>query len=268
MNLIEFFGTVIKPKICKGRFMLAPLNNQKIGDNIFALRDKDVNAFVYKKDGGTIAIDCGYKNSKNIPFAIKELAIDENGVTDLFLTHLDLDHAGGVDVRCGRIYLNAKIYLGEIESGYLTGRLCRKKLGFIRLNTPIKLESGYNLLADNQTVMCGNIKVQALLVQGHTMGHLCYLIDDKYLFSGDSVILVKGIGHSFYKLWNYDDGLNHKSLERLKALKDIEKVITSHSGLTADIEKAFQNLQCSPKWKEKGYKVDDNAPYNPFAKEK
>ena len=78
MNMIEFFGTVIKPRMSKGKFMVAPLGNMQINDNIYALRDKDVNAFVYKKGNAMIAIDCGYKNSANIPIAIKELGIDEN----------------------------------------------------------------------------------------------------------------------------------------------------------------------------------------------
>ena len=63
MNLVEFFGTIVKPRMCKGKYMFAPINNEKIGENIYALRDKDVNVFLYKKEDVLIAIDCGYKNS-------------------------------------------------------------------------------------------------------------------------------------------------------------------------------------------------------------
>ncbi len=94
MTLIEFFGLKVEPLITKGKRFVAPLYNQKINENIYAMRDKDCNAFIYKKDNEIIAIDCGYKNSSNIPNALREFDISANDVTALFLTHLDLDHSG------------------------------------------------------------------------------------------------------------------------------------------------------------------------------
>jgi hypothetical protein len=41
-------------------------------------------------------------------------------------------------------------------------------------------------------------------------------------------------------------------------------VITSHSGYTENIKDAFSNINELPKWKEKKYKVSENAPYNPY----
>ena len=215
MNIIEFFGTAIKPKISKGKYMVAPINNEKVGESIYALRDKDVNAFLYKKENNIIAIDCGYKNSENITKAMDYFCINENDVSHLFITHLDLDHAGGIDKRCKRIFKNAKIYLGKIEIKYAENKLYRKKIGFIGLKSPIKLPDNCFILEDMQTEYIGNIKVQAILIQGHTLGHLCYLIDDKYLFTGDSIILVYGKGYCFYDLWNIDSKLNIESLEKL-----------------------------------------------------
>ena len=56
MNLVEFFGTKVKPELCRGKYMFAPLDNALIGGGIYALRDKDVNAFVYRKANDVIAI--------------------------------------------------------------------------------------------------------------------------------------------------------------------------------------------------------------------
>jgi glyoxylase-like metal-dependent hydrolase (beta-lactamase superfamily II) len=264
MGLIEFFGLKIKPKMSKGKYLFAPLGNLKITDNIYAVRDKDVNAFVYKKGNDCIAIDCGYKNSDRVSQGLKILGIDEGAVTDLFLTHVDLDHAGGVDIRCNRVFPKAKVYLSAVEEGYLHRKLYRKKLAFIGLKTPIKLAEGYRLLHDGQTTMCGSIKVHAILVPGHTIGHTCYLIDDKYLFSGDSLILVKGEGFAFYKLWNVDTKLAIKSLEKLKTLNGVEMVITSHSGYTTDLTAAFLYTAEPPDRNAKGFKVSDDAPFDPF----
>jgi glyoxylase-like metal-dependent hydrolase (beta-lactamase superfamily II) len=264
MTLIEYFGLVVKPKITNGKFVFAPLNSQKIAENIYALRDKDVNAFIYKKGDNMIAIDCGYKNCQNISKALRKLRLNEGAVTDLFLTHLDLDHAGGVDVRCDRVYPNAKIHLGKVEEGYLKHRLFRKKLGFIGLKTPIRLENHYQLLDDGQVIMIGDIKIQAILVPGHTAGHICYLIDDRHLFSGDCLVLVKGMGYAFYSLWNVNTVLLSKSLLKLRNLSGVEMVITHHSGYTKNIDCAFKYIDQSPNWKAKGYKVSDDAPSNSF----
>lgn len=42
-----------------------------------------------------VAIDSGYSNSKNTRDGLKRLGIDAESVKAVFLTHLDIDHAGG-----------------------------------------------------------------------------------------------------------------------------------------------------------------------------
>lgn len=269
MNLIEFFGTVIKPIVAKGKYMFSPINDEKIGENIYALKDKDVNFFIYKKANDIIAIDSGYKNSKKSMEKFKIYNINESDISNVFITHLDLDHAGGIDSRCNKLFPNAEINIGEIEEKYLKYELFRKKIWFIGLKTPILLLNNYNTLKDRQIIYVGTIKIQAFLVAGHTLGHLCYLIDDKYIFTGDSIILIKGKGYSFYNQWNVDSSINMKSLEQLKNIIDysiIEKVITSHSGYTKNIHNAFLHINELPKWRKKGFKVSDDAPYNPYKK--
>jgi len=223
---------------------------------------------LYKKENNIIAIDSGYKNSNKIIAELRKIGINENDILDVFITHLDLDHAGGMDSKCKIVFPNAKTHIGKIEEKYLKNKLNRKQIGFIGLKTPISLLDGYNTLEDMEIKNIGNIKIQAFLIPGHTLGHLCYFIDDKFLFTGDSIILVKGEGYSFYNQWNVDSIMNMRSLEKLKNLIDfnnIEKVITSHSGFTNDKFSAFSHINELPKWREKGFKVNDNAPYNPYS---
>jgi glyoxylase-like metal-dependent hydrolase (beta-lactamase superfamily II) len=228
-------------KNCKEEYMFIPIDNEKIGENIYALRDGEVNAFLYKKENVIVAIDCGYKDSENISKAMEHFNISEDDVLHLFITHLDIDHAGGIDKKCRRIFKNAKIYIGKVEK-----KLHRKKFGFTGSKLPIQLPDGCVLLNDMQTEFVGKIKIQAILVPGHTLGHLCYLIDDKYLFTGDSIILLKGKGYCFYNQWNVNSKLNIKSLKKLKMLAGITLVITSHSGYTENIHDAFLNTNKLP----------------------
>ncbi len=265
MNLVEFFGTKVKPELCRGKYMFAPLENTHIGGGIHAMHVKDVNAFVYRNADETIAIDCGYKNSENMLEALATLNISPESVSHLFITHLDLDHAGGIDNRCRQLYKNAKVYLGGTESRYAKGQLSRKKTGPFGLNTPIRLSDNYTVLEDMQTEHIGSIKIQAILTPGHTLGHLCYLVDDCYLFTGDSLILVRGKGYCFYNQWNVDSQLDMLSLQKLKNIGNVELIITSHSGYANRTDEALSHIHEIPNWKEKGFAVSDNAPYDPYS---
>ena len=63
MNLVEFFGLKVKPKLTRGKRMWNPMPTHRRKDGICVLHDKDVNAFLIPADNGYVAIDCGYKNS-------------------------------------------------------------------------------------------------------------------------------------------------------------------------------------------------------------
>lgn len=193
-----------------------------------------------------------------------QLNINPETVTHLFLTHLDLDHAGGVDKRCRPLYPNATVYLGRHEHLYATGTLKRKKIDPFGFNSPIRLSGNCILLDDEQIIIAGDIKVKALLLPGHTLGHLGYLVDDRYLFTGDSIILVQGQGYCFYNQWNVNSQCNMESLRRIKDIKDVEMVISSHSGYTKDIEDALAHIHELPLWRQKGFRVNDHAPYDPY----
>ena len=78
-------------------------------------------------------------------------------------------------------FQNARVYLGEREENYLTNTWHCKQIGPLGLKNSVTIAEGYQLLKDGQTVQIGDFKVQAFLVPGHTLGHLCYLIQDEIL---------------------------------------------------------------------------------------
>ncbi|MFI3254932.1 MAG: MBL fold metallo-hydrolase [Eubacteriales bacterium] len=267
MNLIEFFGTVIKPKQTKGKGLWSPLEHQKISDGLYAIRDKDVNLFLLQSKEGYIAIDSGYKNSENVKKGLEVLGITPTEIKAVFLTHLDLDHGGGVDSRCENIFPESTVYLGKTEEKYLHRQLFRKKILGIGLSSPIKLREGYITVDDQESTTVDGVEITAIVTSGHTMGHISYLVDGKFLFVGDTLLLGEDGGYAFMDFWNIDSAENIRSLDKIYPLaeeKGVEMIITSHSGVSQDIEFAFRHRNTMPNWKKKGFVFRKNAPENPY----
>lgn len=174
---------------------------------------------------------------------------------------------GGLDIRQENAFQNARVYLGEREENYLTNTWHRKQIGPFGLKNSVTIADGYQLLKDGETVQIGDFKVQAFLVPGHTLGHLCYLIDDELLFTGDSIALNQNGGWCFFDIFNYDSRMNMESLKALRNKLDLGRiryVFTSHNGFTDDPKSAFRHIDTTPTLK-KGRPFDETAPYDCFA---
>ena len=114
-----------------------------------------------------------------------------------------------------------------------------------------------------------NIKVEAFLVPGHTWGHLVYLIDDAYLFTGDTIWFGADGGYAFLNTLAEDRKLQVKSLKRLEEIlrkRNLKlKIITGHTGWTDDIDFAFAHTDevCNA-LRRKPKVHDSKAPYDGF----
>jgi glyoxylase-like metal-dependent hydrolase (beta-lactamase superfamily II) len=230
-------------KIKKKTFsIIAPLETKQLFENLYSIQDGDSNYFIYKKGNKVIAIDSGYKDSKTRVEELKKIPFPLNNIDAVFLTHIDSDHAGCL-YEDDSFFSNATIYLHEREINHLTKKVERVKLGFIKINHELEVKREITFIKNNETIFVGDIKIQPILTPGHTLGHTCFCIDDKYLFIGDSLIFKKGFGYRFFDLLGFDNKENSKSLLKLKEFaisNNCKYIITSHTGYTDDIEKAFK----------------------------
>jgi len=253
----------------KGRAIFKPLNTGRIDEHVACVREWVANIFFYTKGGTTIMIDAGY-NYARLREKMGWLDIDPASIKHILITHQDTDHVGALERDSECLFKDATVYIGEIENRYLTGETRRKVFhGLYRLPM-VKTDNKRILLKDGQTLDIDGIKIEALLVPGHTWGHMVYLIDDEYLFTGDTIWFGADGGYSFLSTLAEDNQLAVKSLEKLEnSLRSRNlkpKIITGHTGWTDDLDFAFSHRRelCKPFTKRY---ADPEAPYDGYVED-
>jgi hydroxyacylglutathione hydrolase len=217
--------------IITNRMHLHPIKSGRISDNLYAVKTGTVNFFIYKKNENSICIDAGFGKSL-IVREMNSLGINPSGITHLFLTHSDFDHADGLPV-----FENAKIYLSCDEEQLITRQQTRM-FGFIynsRINRP------YHLLRDNDVVFAGSIKIQAIATPGHTTGSMSYLINESILFVGDAFKLVENKVLPKRRYINMNTEQQKASIRKLARLDNICLACTAHNGYTKEFDHAISS---------------------------
>ena len=226
----------------RGKEVFKPLNTGVIDEHVKCLREYIANIFFYTKNGTTIMIDAGY-NYARLKEKMAWLDIDPDAIRHILITHQDTDHVGAAETDSDRLFDKATLYIGEIENRYLTGETRRKVIyGFYKLPM-VRTDNPRVLLKDGEVFYIDDIKIEAILVPGHTWGHLVYLIDDAYLFTGDTNWFGADGGYSFLSSLAEDNKLAVKSLEaleeKLRSRGLHPMVITGHTGWHDDLDFVF-----------------------------
>ena len=235
----------------RGRAIFKPLNTGRIDERVACVREWVANIFFYTKNGVTIMIDAGY-NYARLQEKMRWLDIDPASIDHILITHQDTDHVGALEEDSERLFRNATVYIGEIENRYLTGETRRRVIHGLYKLPMVKMDNRKVLLRDGEVFSIGDIKIECILVPGHTWGHMVYLIDDEYLFTGDTIWFGADGGYSFISTLAEDNKLAVRSLERLerniRARKGRIAVITGHTGWTDDLDFAFAHRAeiCKP----------------------
>ena len=252
----------------KGKEIFKPLNTGFIDDRVSCIREYVANIYFYTKDGHTIMIDAGY-NYDRLAEKMQWLGINSKDIKEILVTHQDTDHVGAIEEGSDELFRDATIYIGNIENEYLEGRKHRKVFWGLTTLPQVIIDNPKILIEDGQIFYIGNIKIEAFLVPGHTWGHLVYLVDDCYLFTGDTLWLGADGGYAFLNTLAEDRKLQCQSLQRLKEIlvkRNLQlKIITGHTGWTDDFTFAFAHIdEICNSLKRKPKVHDPKAPYDGF----
>ncbi len=183
------------------------------------------------KDG--VLIDCS-DYQEDILEAVKNNNIN---VKHILLTHGHFDHVIGVNGM--KKALNATVGINKGDSTLLEhiNEFGNFFIGLPELEIP---EIDF-YVSDDEVLNVGDMKIKVLYTPGHTEGGVCYLIDNKYLFCGDT--LFKGsygrtdlFGGNFKKITN--------SLKNIILKLDDNIVVYPGHGESSDIgyEKKYNEI--------------------------
>ena len=252
----------------RGKEIFKPLNTGIIDERVSCIREYVANIYFYTKDGYTIMIDAGY-NYDRIAEKMMWLDIRPESINEILITHQDTDHVGAIEVDGQGLFKNAKIYVGRVENDYLEGQVRRKVYWGLYKLPQVHIENDKTLIEDGEIFYIHDIKIEAFLVPGHTWGHLVYLIDDAYLFTGDTIWFGADGGYAFLNTLAEDRKLQSVSLKRLEEKlrkRNLSlKIITGHTGWTDDFEFAFRHVDeiCNA-LRHKPKVQDPKAPFDGF----
>ena len=253
-------------RMYRGKEIFKPLNTGWIDKNVACVREWVANIIFYCKDNAVIMIDAGY-NYDRLAEKMGWLGIAPQSVQHILITHQDTDHVGAVEADSPGLFQNAALYIGEVENRYLTGEVRRKVIYHLYKLPQVTINNKKVLLRDGEVINIDGIKIECFLVPGHTWGHMVYLVDDRYLFTGDTIWFGADGGYSFISALAEDNELAVRSLTALEEKlrrRDLHPLfITGHTGWTDNMDFAFahKNELCSP-FRKKAH--DPNAPYDAY----
>ncbi len=197
-----------------------PAETQAINDTVFCIRDKYVNAYIFRGYEGYMMIDAGI-NRDRVKEELAKLEISPDDILAVILTHSDIDHAGGLDA-----FENAKIFMHEEEEQMVTRETARFvfKSGW--------KHQDYILIKTGELLNINVFQVKVLHTPGHTPGSCCYTVNDDYLLTGDNLIIENGKYVNFFDIINMDTKRQIESLKKLPPPDSFEYILTSHTGIT------------------------------------
>lgn len=218
---------------------------------------KDCNVYLIVSGGQGILFDAGSGlDTSMILNNIQETGVQLSHIKYLFITHCHGDHTGGVrDMKAAMPNLTVvtsgkEAKLMEAGTEDQLGLTAAKVKGAYPGNYTFHHQRADRTIQNGEIISMPDITVEAVMVPGHSIESVCYLMDKRdrrYLFSGDSVY--KNGALSLQNCYGSSMKNYRRYLPRL-ANRHIDALIPAHFGFTltggqTHVDKALEYLKSS-----------------------
>lgn len=147
---------------------IVPFVSGKLQSNSYVVSDEE---------SFCVVIDPGEESTELLTY------IGDRKVDYILLTHGHYDHIGGVTALKEKTDASVAIHYAEAE--YLSDPVSNLSS---ESGKPVVCEWPDILLNGGELVQCGKFSVKVIHTPGHSPGSVCYLLNDRYLFSGDTLL--------------------------------------------------------------------------------
>jgi glyoxylase-like metal-dependent hydrolase (beta-lactamase superfamily II) len=124
-----------------------PTETGAINDSVWCIKDKFVNAYLFKGENSYLLVDAGLGKS-NFKSELKKIGIKPEQITTILLTHTDGDHIGALG-----LFKDASIFMNKAEEQMINGTTGKSKYF-----KPKWKFGKYQLLASNDTLNIDGFK--------------------------------------------------------------------------------------------------------------
>ena len=191
------------------------LNNYFNDENTYIVYDENTN--------NGIVIDPGYKTDG----ILKALGDDNIIIKYILLTHCHYDHISDLEP------LREKTGAQVVSSKYTSINIGDPDINHSvsGLGYALSAKKSEIILDEGEEFELDGLKIKCILTPGHTNGGACYLVNEKKLFSGDTLFL-RSIGRSDLPTGNGAELVNSIQ-NKLYNLDENIEVYPGHGGATS-----------------------------------
>ncbi|HUX95018.1 MAG TPA: MBL fold metallo-hydrolase [Bacteroidales bacterium] len=220
LGLVLIIAIIFMINFISATKAMTPAETQPLNDSVWCIKDRFVNAFIFKGREGYLMVDAGI-NAKNFSKELSKTGLLPEQITTLLLTHTDSDHIGATG-----LLKNADIYMHKDEEQMING-----STGKTKFSKTVWKYGPYKLLNNNENLILNGLNVKIIHTPGHTPGSSCYVIGKDYLVTGDNLVIVNGKYEHFVDKYNMDTPEQEKSLKMLPEPGTFKYIMTGHNGI-------------------------------------
>ncbi|WP_282095303.1 MBL fold metallo-hydrolase [Epibacterium ulvae] len=166
-----------------------------VGANVFLVRQDDRVILIDGGAGDGAFVTQRFDDLGRLPAALAEAGIKPSDITDIVITHMHIDHSGGLISNGKPAFENATIHIDQLEWDFWTREDSADQAPEAMRPMVIEILEITNIIKDQVETHDGTKDfgngLRAIQTYGHTPGHNSFeldLGDEKLLIMGDIVV--------------------------------------------------------------------------------